>query len=102
MQNQFPFLFLGARFSFRVGLPGWEQLCDVTLEVGGETINAHKVILASVSPYFYAMFNGEYTHIDTTRTQPEMGICRYEFARKTDCGIYLKSCKALVLQVVNE
>uniref|UniRef100_A0A1B0BPR3 BTB domain-containing protein n=1 Tax=Glossina palpalis gambiensis TaxID=67801 RepID=A0A1B0BPR3_9MUSC len=34
------------------------QLCDVTLEVGGETIHAHKVILASVSPYFYAMFNG--------------------------------------------
>lgn len=36
------------------------QLCDVVLEVGGETINAHKVILASVSPYFYAMFNGKY------------------------------------------
>lgn len=35
------------------------QLCDVTLEVAGETINAHKVVLASVSPYFYAMFNGE-------------------------------------------
>ncbi|XP_058818193.1 kelch-like protein 17 [Topomyia yanbarensis] len=35
------------------------QLCDVTLEVGGETINAHKVILASVSPYFYAMFNDD-------------------------------------------
>lgn len=34
------------------------QLCDVILEVGGETINAHKVVLASVSPYFYAMFNG--------------------------------------------
>ncbi|KAL9915483.1 kelch-like protein 17 isoform X1 [Glossina fuscipes] len=35
------------------------QLCDVTLEVGGETIHAHKVILASVSPYFYAMFNDD-------------------------------------------
>lgn len=34
------------------------QLCDVTLEIGGETIHAHKVVLASVSPYFYAMFNG--------------------------------------------
>ncbi|KAJ6643984.1 Kelch-like protein 17 [Pseudolycoriella hygida] len=35
------------------------MLCDVTLEVGGETINAHKVVLASVSPYFYAMFNDD-------------------------------------------
>lgn len=39
------------------------QLCDVSLEVAGETINAHKVILASVSPYFYAMFNGLYESI---------------------------------------
>lgn len=36
------------------------QLCDVKLEVGGEIIHAHKVILASASPYFYAMFNGNY------------------------------------------
>lgn len=35
------------------------QLCDVTINVGGETIYAHKVVLASVSPYFYAMFNGK-------------------------------------------
>lgn len=35
------------------------QLCDVRLEVGGDTINAHRVVLASVSPYFYAMFNGK-------------------------------------------
>ncbi|XP_037926856.1 kelch-like protein 17 [Hermetia illucens] len=35
------------------------QLCDVCLEVGGETIHAHKVVLASVSPYFYAMFNDD-------------------------------------------
>ncbi|XP_037049444.1 kelch-like protein 17 [Bradysia coprophila] len=35
------------------------QLCDVILEVGDETINAHKVVLASVSPYFYAMFNDD-------------------------------------------
>lgn len=36
------------------------QLCDVTLACGGEIINAHKVILAASSPYFYAMFNGNY------------------------------------------
>lgn len=39
--------------------PRHAQLCDVILDVAGETINAHKLILASVSPYFYAMFNGK-------------------------------------------
>lgn len=34
------------------------------LEVGGDTINAHRVVLASVSPYFYAMFNGKYSHCE--------------------------------------
>lgn len=36
------------------------QLCDVKLTVAGEVINAHKVIISAASPYFYAMFNGEY------------------------------------------
>lgn len=36
------------------------MLTDVKLSVGGEIINAHKVILAASSPYFYAMFNGNY------------------------------------------
>ncbi|EFA04963.1 kelch-like protein 17 isoform X1 [Tribolium castaneum] len=35
------------------------QLCDITLKIGLERFRAHKVILASVSPYFYAMFNGD-------------------------------------------
>ena len=32
--------------------------CDVTLHVEGEFFQAHKIILASCSDYFYAMFNG--------------------------------------------
>lgn len=36
------------------------QLCDVKLKSGMVTIPAHKVVLASVSPYFHAMFNGTY------------------------------------------
>ena len=34
------------------------QLCDVKLKSGMVMIPAHKVVLASVSPYFHAMFNG--------------------------------------------
>lgn len=33
-----------------------EQLCDVTLCVGGKQIRAHRVVLASFSSYFLAMF----------------------------------------------
>jgi len=32
--------------------------CDVTLDVRGEHFQAHKIILASCSDYFHAMFNG--------------------------------------------
>lgn len=36
-----------------------DKLCDVVLVVGGERVSAHRVILASLSAYFYAMFTGE-------------------------------------------
>ena len=35
------------------------QLCDVKLRSGMTIVSAHKVVLAAVSPYFHAMFNGE-------------------------------------------
>uniref|UniRef100_A0A1B6D3K8 Kelch-like protein diablo n=1 Tax=Clastoptera arizonana TaxID=38151 RepID=A0A1B6D3K8_9HEMI len=35
------------------------QLCDVILRVGMNNIHAHRVVLASTSPYFYAMFNDD-------------------------------------------
>lgn len=36
-------------------------MTDITLKVGETRIHAHRVVLASTSPYFYAMFNGELT-----------------------------------------
>lgn len=35
------------------------QLCDVLLKAAGNEIPAHRVVLASSSPYFLAMFTGE-------------------------------------------
>ncbi|XP_074039485.1 kelch-like protein 17 isoform X1 [Leptinotarsa decemlineata] len=35
------------------------QLCDITLKIGLDKFRGHKVVLASVSPYFFAMFNGD-------------------------------------------
>ncbi|NWY70750.1 KLH28 protein, partial [Erithacus rubecula] len=34
------------------------ELCDVVLRAGEAEVHAHKVVLASVSPYFKAMFTG--------------------------------------------
>lgn len=33
-----------------------EQLCDITFKIGCETFRAHRVVVASVSPYLRAMF----------------------------------------------
>ena len=35
------------------------KLCDVVIKVGSLSLNAHRVILASSSPYFDAMFSGK-------------------------------------------
>lgn len=35
------------------------DLCDIMIHVGNRTIHAHKLVLASCSPYFRAMFTSE-------------------------------------------
>lgn len=36
-----------------------EEFCDMVLVVGNTNISTHKVVLASCSPYFKAMFSGK-------------------------------------------
>ena len=36
-----------------------EKLCDVVLDVEGQRVPAHRIVLASLSAYFRAMFTGE-------------------------------------------
>ncbi|NXE77341.1 KLH17 protein, partial [Cochlearius cochlearius] len=38
-------------------------LCDIVLHVGTKEIKAHKVVLASCSPYFHAMFTSKYISV---------------------------------------
>ncbi|KFU95369.1 Kelch-like 17, partial [Chaetura pelagica] len=40
-------------------------LCDIVLHVGTKEIKAHKVVLASCSPYFHAMFTSKYVCVAT-------------------------------------
>ena len=35
------------------------KLCDIRLQVGGQVIVGHRVVLAAFSRYFYAMFTGD-------------------------------------------
>lgn len=41
-------------------------LCDIVLHVAAKEIRAHKVVLASCSPYFHAMFTSKY-HMGSPR-----------------------------------
>lgn len=46
------------------------KLCDITLKVDGEIFRAHRIVLASTIPYFYAMF----THDMIESRQKEITI----------------------------
>ncbi|KAI5105320.1 kelch-like protein 3 isoform X2, partial [Silurus meridionalis] len=59
---------LHMRKAFRImnDLRSRKMLCDVLLIAGEEEIPAHKVVLASCSPYFCAMFTGEMSESKAT------------------------------------
>lgn len=56
------------------------MLTDVILEVGGELFHAHKVVLASASPYFKAMFTGGLKECEMSRVKLQ-GVCPTAMAR---------------------
>ncbi|XP_026526672.1 kelch-like protein 28 [Notechis scutatus] len=45
------------------------ELCDVILRVGDVKIHAHKVVLASISPYFKAMFSGNLSEKENSEVE---------------------------------
>lgn len=45
------------------------ELCDIVLRVGDSKIHAHKVVLASISPYFKAMFTGNLSEKETSEVE---------------------------------
>ena len=45
------------------------ELCDVILRVGDVKIHAHKVVLASISPYFKAMFTGNLSEKENSEVE---------------------------------
>lgn len=45
------------------------ELCDIVLQVGDVKIHAHKVVLASISPYFKAMFTGNLSEKENTQVE---------------------------------
>ncbi|CAO2586416.1 Kelch-like protein 28 [Lemmus lemmus] len=45
------------------------ELCDIILRVGDVKIHAHKVVLASISPYFKAMFTGNLSEKENSEVE---------------------------------
>ncbi|XP_053553825.1 kelch-like protein 28 isoform X1 [Bombina bombina] len=46
-----------------------QELCDIVLQVGDVKIHAHKVVLASISPYFKAMFTGNLSEKENSQVE---------------------------------
>ncbi|KTF86311.1 hypothetical protein cypCar_00046932 [Cyprinus carpio] len=63
------------------------ELCDIVLRVGDAKIHAHKVVLASISPYFKAMFTGSLSEKETSEVEFQ---CVDEAALKV--SMVLKEC----------
>ena len=69
------------------------QLCDITLQAGAETFCAHKVVLASASPYFKAMFctsgmrESDMIHIPLQGVKPDILSTLIEFAYTSEIHV---------------
>ncbi|KAJ8371039.1 hypothetical protein SKAU_G00110670 [Synaphobranchus kaupii] len=68
-------------------------LCDIVLHVGSKEIRAHKVVLASCSPYFHAMFTNEMsesqqTHVTLHDIDPQAleQLVQYAYTAETVVG----------------
>lgn len=79
------------------------ELCDIVLRVGDAKIHAHKVVLASISPYFKAMFTGNMSEKETSEVEFQcidetaLQVCReLAVTSLTSCNI----CNIVFVNVV--
>ena len=69
--------------SFPVFLELWQlkRVCDITIVVGDRRFSAHRIILCATIPYFYAMFNNEWS---TERDAAEVVLFNAETTQKSN------------------
>ena len=78
-----------------------EKLCDVILEVGGKEINAHRLVLAASSQYFYSMFvrdmmESRQERIELKGVDPNAMQLLVEFAYSSKLEITVSNVQALM------
>lgn len=70
------------------------ELCDIVLRVGDAKIHAHKVVLASISPYFKAMFTGNLSEKETSEVE-------FQCIDETALQVRLEPADTLLTTLIN-
>ncbi|KAI1290102.1 Actin-binding protein IPP [Halotydeus destructor] len=77
------------------------RFCDVVIRVDKETFSAHKIVLASCSPYFEAMFTAEFEEkakpeISINEMCPKIFQCIFDYMYKGELDINVANVEQLL------